>query len=88
MENAKARQKIKDNFKDFYEQLCALQNTCPLASVTANLQEGFIDCNADRIRLPDWNPLLDAFKCNNSLKFVALRSFWHKTSQQDEGLLS
>eukprot|EP00794_Sanderia_malayensis_P007931 gene7931-8786_t len=86
MNIANSQQKSRKDFRETYEQLCALQNSCPLAAVTANLPEEFIDCNADRIRQTDWAPVLNSLKVNNSLRFVALRSFWQQTNCKDEGM--
>lgn len=88
MEQAPSKQRRRENFKDSYEHLCAMQNSCPLAAITANLQEDFIDCNADRIRLGDWTPVIDSLKTNNSLRFIAFRSFWQQNSLLQEGILS
>eukprot|EP00112_Aurelia_sp_Birch-Aquarium-sp1_P010499 Seg224.7 transcript_id=Seg224.7/GoldUCD/mRNA.D3Y31 product="Centrosomal protein of 78 kDa" protein_id=Seg224.7/GoldUCD/D3Y31 len=85
MEQAPSKQRRRENFKDSYEHLCAMQNSCPLAAITANLQEDFIDCNADRIRLGDWTPVIDSLKTNNSLRFIAFRSFWQQNSLLQEG---
>lgn len=83
IETVRQRQKNSTDFASCYDNLCALQNSCPLGSITANLDELFIDCNADRIRLSDWIPILNALKINRSLKFVALRSFWQETLYPD-----
>ena len=66
----------KKQFAFEYERLCVLQNTCPLPSITANLKNEVIDFNADRLRLNEWEPLLGAICVNDSLKYVAVRSYW------------
>ncbi|KAK2556688.1 Centrosomal protein of 78 kDa [Acropora cervicornis] len=83
IETVRQRQRNSTDFASCYDNLCALQNSCPLGSITANLDELFIDCNADRIRLSDWIPILNALKINRSLKFVALRSFWQEALYPD-----
>ena len=87
IETVRQRQKNSTDFASCYDNLCALQNSCPLGSITANLDELFIDCNADRIRLSDWIPILNALKINRSLKFVAFRSFWQQALYSDGGKL-
>ncbi|XP_065069197.1 centrosomal protein of 78 kDa-like [Rhopilema esculentum] len=84
MDFKKGKQKKQENFKDNYEQLCAIQDSCPLATITANLQELLIDCNADRIRLSDWTPILKAIKSDDSLKSIAFRSFWQPNAYSQE----
>ena len=79
IESVRQRQKNATDFASFYGDLCALQSSCPVSSVTANLQEHFVDCNADRIRQNDWIPILNAVKINNSLKSIAFRSYWQQT---------
>jgi len=83
IETVRQRQKNSTDFASCYDNLCALQNSCPLGSITANLDELTIDCNADRIRLPDWTPILNALKINKTLKFVAFRSYWQQTLYPD-----
>lgn len=79
IETVRQRQKNSTDFASCYDNLCALQNSCPLGSITANLDELTIDCNADRIRHSDWTPILNALKINKTLKFVAFRSYWQQT---------
>ena len=78
IESVRQRQKNSTDFATFYGDLCALQSSCPLSCVTANLQDYYIDCNADRIRLNDWIPILNALKINKNLKSIAFRSYWQQ----------
>lgn len=66
----------KKQFAFEYERLCVLQNTCPLPIITANLKREVIDFNADCLRLNEWEPLLGAISVNDSLRYVAVRSYW------------
>lgn len=84
IETVRQRQKNSVDFASCYDNLCALQNSCPLGSITANLDELIIDCNADRIRHSDWTPILNALKINKTLKSVAFRSYWQQTLYPDE----
>ena len=85
IETVRQRQKNSIDFASCYDNLCALQDSCPLGSITANLDELTIDCNADRIRLADWTPILNALKINKTLKIVAFRSFWQQALYPDGG---
>ena len=85
IETVRQRQKNSTDFASCYDNLCALQNSCPLGSITANLDELTIDCNADRIRHSDWTPILNALKINKTLKIVAFRSYWQQTLYPDGG---
>ena len=85
IETVRQRQKNSVDFASCYDNLCALQSSCPLGSITANLDELSIDCNADRIRHSDWNPILNALKINKTLKTVAFRSYWQQTLYPDGG---
>ena len=76
MESVQARQRGALDFEGYYRQLCALQDTCPLASVKAHLAQGVLDLNGDRIRAPDWAPVLKAVRINKSLWFIAVRSYF------------
>ena len=72
------------NFDEEYERLCIIQNQAPLPHLTANLKENFLDFNADRIRLSEWDPIIGALKVNNSLRFVAIRSYWQSAHEGDD----
>ena len=85
IETVRQRQKSATDFASYYDNLCALQNSCPLGSITANLDELTIDCNADRIRHTDWTPILNALKINKTLIMVAFRSYWQQTLYPDGG---
>lgn len=63
-------------FHSEYERLCFLQDIVPLSSVKANLKENFIDICVDKIRANEWNAIWDSLKVNNSLRYIALRSYW------------
>ncbi|CAB4010196.1 centrosomal of 78 kDa-like [Paramuricea clavata] len=78
IETVRQRQQNAVDFKSCYENLCALQGCCPLSVVTANLGDETVDCNADRIPLQDWNPILNATRINKHLKVIALRSYWQE----------
>lgn len=78
IETVRQRQQNAVNFKNCYENLCALQGSCPMSVVTANLGDEAVDLNADRITLQDWDPILNATKINKNLKTIAVRSYWQE----------
>lgn len=78
IETVRQRQQNANDFKACYENLCALQGSCPLGSVVGNLGEDTLDCNADRVMPQDWKPILDATRINRNLKVIAFRSYWQE----------
>ena len=50
IESVQARQRGAYDFESHYDNLCALQDSVPLAAVKANLSSGILDINADRVR--------------------------------------
>ncbi|XP_787261.4 centrosomal protein of 78 kDa isoform X1 [Strongylocentrotus purpuratus] len=84
IESVKARQRGAQDFEGYYSQLCALQDSCPLTAVKAHLDDGVLDLNADRVRQPDWMPIINALRINRSLQFVAFRSYFQSSKQDDQ----
>lgn len=78
IETVRQRQQSANDFRGCYENLCALQGSCPLGAVMANVGEDALDCNADRVMLRDWNPILNATRINKNLKVIAFRSYWQE----------
>ncbi|KAK4467904.1 hypothetical protein MN116_008514 [Schistosoma mekongi] len=72
----KERQAGSYDFKNYYENLCALRNCSPISAITGYVGHGVLDINADRIRIQEWDPILDAVKINKNLNFIAIRSFY------------
>ncbi|CAL1548543.1 unnamed protein product, partial [Lymnaea stagnalis] len=83
IESVQARQRGAYNFSDHYDNLCALQDSVPLPSVKAHLAQGVIDLNGDRIRLTDWQPIINSIKINKSLQFIAVRSYYQIPPEED-----
>ena len=50
IESVAARHRGAFEFESHYDNLCALQSSCPLPAVKAHLSEGVLDINGDRIR--------------------------------------
>lgn len=62
IESVAVRQRGGFDFETHYDNLCALQSSCPLPAVKAHLAEGILDLNGDRIRSVQQSyqwPLLD-----------------------------
>lgn len=73
------------DFYSHYEHLCAVQGCIPIASVLAKKSHGTLDLNADRIKAPDWAPLLTALRHNKTLTSIAIRTS-HYRSHADSGV--
>ncbi|CAH8558113.1 unnamed protein product [Schistosoma turkestanicum] len=71
----KERQAGSYDFKKYYEDLCALRSCAPLSAITNHVSNGFLDICADRIKIQDWDPVIDAIKVNKNLNFIAVRNF-------------
>ncbi|KAL8584060.1 hypothetical protein ACOMHN_022400 [Nucella lapillus] len=84
IESVQARQRGAYDFESHYDNLCALQDSVPLPAVKANLSSGILDINADRVRAPDWQPIIHTLQINKSLEFVAIRSHFTPPSEADE----
>ncbi|XP_064411138.1 centrosomal protein of 78 kDa [Latimeria chalumnae] len=72
------------DFQSHYEYLCALQDSVPLPAVKAYLNQGVLDINGDRVRLPDWVPILNSLGINKHLTFVAVRSCYQSSNGETE----
>ncbi|KAL3885295.1 hypothetical protein ACJMK2_025378 [Sinanodonta woodiana] len=84
IESVQVRQRGAYDFETHYDNLCALQDSCPLPAVKAHLPQGVLDLNGDRIRANDWMPILNTLKINKSLEFVAIRSYYQPSTDDNE----
>ncbi len=50
IESVAVRQRGGYDFETHYDNLCALQNSCPMSAVKAHLSEGVLDINGDRVK--------------------------------------
>ena len=50
IESVAARHRGAYDFEGHYDNLCALQSSCPLLAVKSHLSDGVLDINGDRIR--------------------------------------
>lgn len=62
------------DFEAYYDYVCAMQDSAPLPAVKANLSQGMLDFNGDRLKLTDWTPILNSLTINKQLQHVAVRS--------------
>lgn len=85
MQKTTTEKKKKRSFLSEYERLTMLQSSCPLSHVVSNIQDHFIDVNADRIRSNEWDPILASLKIDDSLSLIGFRSYWQVSCK---GLLS
>nr|XP_028604203.1 centrosomal protein of 78 kDa isoform X2 [Podarcis muralis] len=85
IDSVKVRRQCSLDFYSHYEHLCSVQGCVPLQSVKARRLLGVLDINADRIKPPDWVPLLDAIRHNKTLTSIAIRSFHHQ-GHRDSGV--
>ncbi|XP_072137664.1 centrosomal protein of 78 kDa [Mobula birostris] len=76
IESTQFRQRRPMDFESHYEHLCALQDLVPLKAVKANLNQGVLDINGDRIKLSEWAPIFSSIGINKHLVFLAIRSYY------------
>ncbi|CAK8678800.1 unnamed protein product [Clavelina lepadiformis] len=79
-ESVSVRQRGSYDFESCYDHLCALQGIVPLLFVKAHLKNALLDINGDKVKLVDWDPILNAIKINKSLQYVAVRSYYQPTA--------
>uniref|UniRef100_A0A8W8NWX3 Centrosomal protein of 78 kDa n=1 Tax=Magallana gigas TaxID=29159 RepID=A0A8W8NWX3_MAGGI len=84
IESVQLRQRGAYDFESHYDNLCAMQDSCPLPAVKAHLAQGVLDINGDRVRVNDWAPILNTIKINKSLEFIAVRSYYTPPSEENE----
>ncbi|XP_046585352.1 centrosomal protein of 78 kDa-like [Haliotis rubra] len=83
IESVQVRQSGAYDFENHYDNLCALQDSVPLAAVKAHLCQGVLDINGDRVRANDWMPIVNTLRINKSLEFVAVRSYYTPPNEED-----
>ncbi|MEE6459448.1 hypothetical protein FKM82_000639 [Ascaphus truei] len=74
VDSVRIRRQGAMDFHSHYDYLCVLQDSVPLPAVKASLLDGTLNFNADRVRVPDWGPILNTLKINKSLTTVSIRS--------------
>ncbi|KAM4578779.1 centrosomal protein of 78 kDa [Fundulus diaphanus] len=73
-DNAQIRRQGAHDFMAYYEFSCARQDSVPLPAVKMNLDKGMLDFNGDRVKLPDWPPILHSIAINKHLHHIAISS--------------
>ncbi|XP_038625902.1 centrosomal protein of 78 kDa isoform X1 [Tachyglossus aculeatus] len=76
IDSVKLRRESAFDFFLRYDYLCALHDCVPLPGVKAHLEEGILDFNADRLKVADWTPLLNALVIDKNLTSIAVRSWY------------
>lgn len=73
-DNAYIRQQGAHDFMAYYEFACAQMESVPLAAVSMNLDKGMLDFNGDRVKSPEWPPIISSISINKHLHHIAIRS--------------
>lgn len=76
MSIAQIRQRGAKNFEAYYQSLCALESTTPVAGILAGAKLTTLKCNASQLRASDWHPLLSALQINKTFHTVAIYKKW------------
>lgn len=60
----------------WYTELCRRQNSNPICAIRAqsNRHEHVLDFNADRIKIEDWQPIINALRLDTSLHVISVHS--------------
>lgn len=63
-------------FYVWYSELCRRQNSSPICAIRAqsNRHEHVLDFNADRIKIEDWQPIINALRLDTSLHVISVHS--------------
>lgn len=73
-DSAHIRRQSAQDFMACYDSACARQESVPLTAVRMNLDKGMLDFNGDRVKLPDWPPILVSICINKHLHHIAISS--------------
>ena len=82
MDASQIRRKGSTDFVAYYDSLCALQNTCPVASIRACAEEGVLNCNVYKLKKCDWHPILSALRVNTVLHTIVFHEKWEERALQ------
>ena len=72
IESVAVRQRGGFDFETHYDNLCALQSSCPLPAVKAHLADGILDLNGDRIRSVNKNIANYYFLCSQNQPYFEI----------------
>ncbi|XP_075875633.1 centrosomal protein of 78 kDa isoform X2 [Nelusetta ayraudi] len=73
-DHAYIRQRGAHDFMAYYEFACGQIESVPLTSVSMNLHKGSLDFNGDRVKSPEWAPIISSISVNKHLHHIAIRS--------------
>lgn len=79
--NMEAFRKAQTDFTTYYESLCALQSTYPLASIRSSAAEGLLNCQVNKMKRNDWCPVLTALRANRVMHTVIFCDKWEEKAQ-------
>ena len=82
MEAVCIRQRGAEDFVAYYESLCALEDTCPIASIRSGAKEGVLSCRVYKAKRNDWHPFLTALQINKALHTVVFIDKWEERLYQ------
>lgn len=74
IQSVENRKKNSQCFHLCYEDLCKLRNIFPQPVIRANIEKKYLDFNADKLKLNDWELILQALSSDRSLHLIAIRS--------------
>ena len=79
MSIAQLRQRGATNFEAYYQSLCALESTSPIAGILTGAKLNTLKCNASQLRPSDWHPLLTALQINKTFHTISIYKKWEDT---------
>lgn len=83
--DARPRRLGAHDFLQYYDFVCARQESVPLPAVKMNLDKGMLDLNGDRVEFEDWLPILSSISINKTLRCITISSTFHALSSRDTG---
>uniref|UniRef100_A0A3P9K3X4 Centrosomal protein 78 n=1 Tax=Oryzias latipes TaxID=8090 RepID=A0A3P9K3X4_ORYLA len=86
-DNAQIRQQGAQDFMAYYDFACAKQETFPVPAVKVNLDKGMLNFNADRLKLSDWPPILQAISINKHLHHITISSTYQASYTSGDTVL-
>lgn len=76
-DKAQIQQRGAHDFLEHYETTCAKQDSMPLSAVKMHLDQEMLNFNGDRVKMPDWPPILSSICINKHLQHIAISSTYH-----------
>ncbi len=82
MDAASIRRNGGKDFVTFYNSLCALQNSYPVASISSCARDGVLNCHLHAVERQDLHPVLTALRVNTVLHTVVFYNKWQEKAYQ------